>query len=345
MYNDETIKTIGMIGWAGTRNRAIHPGSAFRPIRSSLSSLSSRRCTSCSIRSWRIRAKACRGWHSSPLAGRFITSPFGTASLRFAQGDNRIMIIDVHNHFSPPEYLAAVKAGDSNVKLTIDAEGNPCVHYPGDYNVAVRGHRDIAYRQTVIEKEGVDTQIITFTTPGTHVETPERAVRFARLVNDAYAKIVKERAPRFNTLATLPLCDPAASVTELTRAMTQLKFSGAMVFSNVNGVALADKRFEPLWAEANKLGAVIHIHPTDPVGVEAMTDFWLMPLVGFLFDTTLAASKLVFAGVPEKYPKITWVLTHLGGAIPYLAERLDRGHRAFKECRVNIQRPPSEYLK
>ena len=82
------------------------------------------------------------------------------------------MIIDVHNHFYPPEYLDALKAGDSNVKLTIDAEGNPCVHYPGDYNVAVRGHRDIAYRQGVLEKEGVDTQIITFTTPGTHVETP-----------------------------------------------------------------------------------------------------------------------------------------------------------------------------
>jgi aminocarboxymuconate-semialdehyde decarboxylase len=70
-----------------------------------------------------------------------------------------------------------------------------------------------------------------------------------------------------------------------------------------------------------------------------------MPLVGFLMDTTLAAAKLVFSGVVEKFPKITWVLGHLGGAIPYLAERLDRGHRAFKECRVNIQRPPSEYLK
>ena len=255
------------------------------------------------------------------------------------------MIIDVHNHFYPPEYLDALKAGDSNVKLTIDAEGNPCVHYPGDYNVAVRGHRDIAYRQGVLEKEGVDTQIITFTTPGTHVETPERAVRFARMVNDAYAKIVNERGPRFSTLATLPLNDPAASVAELRRAMTELKFAGAMVFSNVNGVALADKRYEPLWAEANRLNAVIHIHPTDPVGVEAMTDFWLMPLVGFLFDTTLAAAKLVFAGVPERYPNIKWVLSHLGGAIPYLGERLDRGWEAFPDCRVNIDKKPTEYLR
>jgi aminocarboxymuconate-semialdehyde decarboxylase len=70
-----------------------------------------------------------------------------------------------------------------------------------------------------------------------------------------------------------------------------------------------------------------------------------MPLVGFLFDTTLAAAKLVFAGIPERYPNIKWVLSHLGGAIPYLAERLDRGYRAFAECRRRISRPPTEFLR
>jgi aminocarboxymuconate-semialdehyde decarboxylase len=255
------------------------------------------------------------------------------------------MVIDVHNHFYPPEYLDALRDEDSVVRVTLDEAGNPCVHYPGDYNVAVQGHRDIAYREDVIAREGVDTQIISLTTPGTHVEPPARAVRLARLVNDAFARIVRERGPRFAALATLPLCDPASSVVELRRAVEELRFPGAMLFSNVNGVALADERFMPLYAEADRLGAVMHIHPTSPVGVEAMTDYWLMPLVGFLMDTTLAAAKLVFAGVPEKYPRIKWVLGHLGGAIPYLAERLDRGWRAFGDCRVEIDRPPSDYLR
>jgi aminocarboxymuconate-semialdehyde decarboxylase len=255
------------------------------------------------------------------------------------------MVIDVHNHFYPPEYLEALHDRDSFVRVTLDEAGNPCVHYPGDYNVAVRGHRDIAYRASVLARDGVDTQIISLTTPGTHVEEPRRAVRLARLVNDAFAAIVRERAPLFAALATLPLCDPASSVVELRRAVEELRFPGAMLFSNVNGVALADATFEPLYAEADRLGAVLHIHPTSPVGVEAMTDYWLMPLVGFLFDTTLAAAKLVFAGVPERYPRIKWVLGHLGGAIPYLAERLDRGWRAFGECRTQIERPPSEYLR
>lgn len=254
-------------------------------------------------------------------------------------------IIDFHNHYYPPEYVEALKTSTSAVRVTYDDEGNPCVHYPGDYNILVPGHRDIDYRQRVLEEHGVDTQVVTFTTPGVHVEPPAFAVKMAQTINDSFARVVRERKGRFTALATLPLNDPAASVTELERAMTKLKLPGAMVFSNVNHVALADERYEPLWKKADDLEAVIYIHPTDPAGVEAMMDYWLMPLVGFLMDTTLAASKLVFSGVVARYPGIRWVLTHMGGAIPYLAERLDRGYRAFPDCRQNIDRPPSEYLR
>jgi aminocarboxymuconate-semialdehyde decarboxylase len=254
-------------------------------------------------------------------------------------------IIDFHNHYYPPEYIKAIEQGPSAVRVTHDAAGNPCLHYPGDYNVAVRGHRDIEYREQILRDSGVDTQVITLTTPGTHIEEPATAVRLARLVNDAFARVVADKRGRFATLATLPLCDPAGSVLELRRAMEQLKFPGAMVFSNINGVALSHQLFWPLWETANDLGAVIHIHPTSPVGVEAMLDYWLMPLVGFLMDTTLAAASLVFSGVAERFPNIRWVLGHLGGAIPYLAERLDRGYEAFAECRTHISRPPTSYLK
>jgi len=256
-----------------------------------------------------------------------------------------VKVIDFHNHFYPPEYLEALRTGPTTVKVWIDDDGNPVLGYPGDYNVAVQGHRDIAYRDEVLAGEGVDMQVLTFTTPGTHVETPARAVALARLVNDAFAAVVRARATRFTALATLPLNDPAAAAAELERTVTKLGFRGAMLFGNVNGVALADARFTPLYQTADRLGAVLYIHPTHPVGVEAMTEYWLMPLVGFLFDTTLAAAQLVFSGVVERFPRIRWVLGHLGGAIPYIAERLDRGYDAFPECREHIRAAPSEYLK
>ncbi len=254
-------------------------------------------------------------------------------------------VIDFHNHYYPPAYLDALRAGNSTVRVTVDPEGNPCLHYPGDYNVAVPGHRDIDYREQVLIEHGIDTQVITLTTPGTHVETRETAVSLARLVNDAFAHVIASKKGRFTALATLPLNDPRASVEEFERATRHLGLPGAMLFSNVNGVALADQRFWPLYEAANDQGAVLYIHPTTPVGVEAMTEYWLMPLVGFLFDTTLAAAKLVFSGVVERFPRIRWVLCHLGGTIPYLVERLDRGFEAFDDCRANISRRPSEYLK
>lgn len=254
-------------------------------------------------------------------------------------------VIDFHNHYYPPAYLEALRKGPSAVHVTTDADGNPVLHYPGDYNVCVPGHRDIDYRERVLIDAGVDTQLLTLTTPGTHVEAPTTAVRLASLVNDAFTEVVTAKRGRFAALATLPLNDPAASVKELERAVRVLRLPGAMLFGNVNGVALSDARFWPLYEVANDLEAVLYIHPTSPAGVEAMTEFWLMPLVGFLFDTTLAAAKLVFSGVAERYPRIKWALCHLGGAIPYLAERLDRGFEAFPDCRAHISQRPSEQLK
>jgi aminocarboxymuconate-semialdehyde decarboxylase len=255
-------------------------------------------------------------------------------------------IVDFHNHFYPPAYIDALRDDpQSAVTVSTDVHGNPVLHSPGDANFAVPPHRNIDVREQVLDEEKIDTQVLTFTSPGVHVHPPERAVAYARLVNDAFAAIVRERPKRFTSLATLPLNDPAGSVAELDRAIGDLGFRGVMVFGNVNGVALSDARYEPLWQRANAQKAVCYIHPTHPLGVEAMNDYWLMPLVGFPFDTTLAAASLVFSGVVERFPDITWVLAHLGGTIPYLAERLDRGFRAFKTCRANISNPPSAYLK
>ena len=254
-------------------------------------------------------------------------------------------VIDFHNHYYPPGYLDVLRKGNSSVKVTIDAENNPVLHYPGDYNVAVPGHRDLAYRRTVLDALGVNMQVVSLTTPGTHVEPPDRAVDLASLVNDEFREGMDAYPKHFTALATLPLNHPAASAKELRRACSQLGMPGAMLFSNVNGEALSHGKFWPIYEVANELGAVLYIHPTSPVGVEAMQQYWLMPLVGFLMDTTLAAASLVFAGVPERFPRIRWALCHLGGAVPFIAERFDRGFHAFRECREHIDRPPSTYLR
>ena len=255
------------------------------------------------------------------------------------------MIIDFHNHYFPPTFVDAIQTGASNFRITEDAAGNPVLHSPGDFNVLVPGHRDLEYRSTVLNEASIDKQVITFTAPGTLIESPTRGAELACIINDGLAAGVARGEGRYLTLGHLPLHNPEASVTELERCMTELKMPGIMLFSNANGVPLADDRFLPLWEAGDRHGAIFYIHPTYPVGVAAMEEYMLMPMVGFLMDTTLAAAHLVYAGIPDRFPNTTWVLGHLGGAVPYLAERFDRGYEAFSHSRDRLSRPPSEVLK
>ena len=82
-----------------------------------------------------------------------------------------------------------------------------------------------------------------------------------------------------------------------------------------------------------------------PAHPESMVEFTLVPLVGFVMDTTLSVAKMVFSGLFEKFPNLTLILPHLGGTLPFLFERIDNGYRAYRECQANITKPPSQYLK
>jgi len=254
------------------------------------------------------------------------------------------VIVDFHNHYYPFEFLEAIREGGSRFGVTEDEEGNPVLHSPGDYNVLVPGHRDLDIRERVLDEAGIDMQVITFTAPGTSIETPERAVHLSRIVNDALSNEMRSRS-RFTALATLPMNDPDAAAREAERVLGSLGMPGVMLYSNASGVPLYDDRFRPVYERLNEAGAVIYVHPTYPVGVEVMKRFMLMPMVGFLMDTTLAAAGLVYSGTFEMYPDIDWVLAHLGGAVPYMAERFDRGFEAYPECREHCSVLPSEQLR
>lgn len=254
------------------------------------------------------------------------------------------MKIDFHNHFYPPEYLTALSGGNTHVVMKKDAQGNPLLFYAGDYNILVPGHRDIEYRLRELDQCGIDMQVLTMTTPGVHIEEPGRGSELARIVNDAFAGIMQRYPDRFVALATLPLQDPEASVQELERAVQELNLRGATLFTNINGQPLHTPAYWPLYERAAALDVPLFIHPTSPVGVEAMEEFRLTALVGFPLDTTLAVTQLVFSGLLEKLPTLKLVSAHLGGAIPYLAERIDRGYEAYEECRAHISQPPSHYF-
>jgi aminocarboxymuconate-semialdehyde decarboxylase len=254
--------------------------------------------------------------------------------------------IDFHTHHYPLAYLDEIERSPSPAcSVTRDPSGRRLVNYAGDFNVVADGHIDLEARLAEMERTGVDKGVLTLTTPGVHVEDRMRGIHLAQVVNDAYAEIQRQYAGKFVCLATLPLQDPEASAVELERAVTKLGLKGAMLFANVNGKPIHHREYWPIYETAERLDVPLMIHPTSPPGVEAFQEYRTTALVGFLLDTTLCITLLMFEGVLEKYPRIRFVLSHLGGTIPYIAERIDRGYEAYPEVRVNIEERPSFYFK
>jgi len=89
----------------------------------------------------------------------------------------------------------------------------------------------------------------------------------------------------------------------------------------------------------------IFLHPMVPLHPETMAEWPLVPLIGFVMDTTLTVTKMVYSGLFEKYPDLTLILPHMGGTIPFLYERINNGYRAFPDVGASIPKLPSEYLK
>ena len=204
---------------------------------------------------------------------------------------------------------------------------------------------DVAKRLEDMARVGIDTEVLSLSTPNVYFVEGKAQAEVARLVNDAYAELAQRHPGRFLGFASIPMDDPDAALMEVRRAMDERRMQGVIVLSNIRGRALADPVYRPFFEEADRRRLCVFVHPMIPAAADAFTEYVLGPIVGFPFDTTVAIAKLCYAGVFKDLPNIRWLVAHAGGAIPYLMERLDSGWRDFAECRVNIDQPPSLYLK
>jgi predicted TIM-barrel fold metal-dependent hydrolase len=150
---------------------------------------------------------------------------------------------------------------------------------------------------------------------------------------------------RFKGFASIPLDAGDAALQELHHAIFELRLHGAILLSNIRGRALTHPDYRPFFAEANRIKLCIFLHPMLPAHAQPFGEYVLGPLVGFPFDTTLAVARMCFDGLFRDFPDIRWVIGHLGGAVPYLMERLDNGFRDFAECRSKIDQLRSTYWR
>lgn len=196
-----------------------------------------------------------------------------------------------------------------------------------------------------MDAKGIDRRILSLSTPSVYEFAPEARIALCREENDRIIARVADDPDRLSAVITLPLPDMEAALIELERVREAPGIVGLSLGSNLDGVALSDLRLEPLWKRLDELRFPVMEHPMVPIFADAMDEFALGVRVGFLYDTSLAIARMIYAGVFERYPNFPFVVAHTGAAFVDLLERLDNGYRNYADCQKHITRLPSEFAK
>jgi aminocarboxymuconate-semialdehyde decarboxylase len=256
------------------------------------------------------------------------------------------MKIDVHTHYYPEMFFEMIRNTPSDFSFAKDPTGRTIITHRGARFFGVtQPMTDVDKRLEDMNRVGIDVEVVSLSTPNIFFADETRQPEVSRVLNDAYAELIAKHPTRFKGFASIPMDDSEAAIAELHRTIDELKMNGVVLLSNIRGRALTSPLYRPFFEEANRMNLCIFLHPMIPTNSEPFKEYVLGPLVGFPFDTTLAVARMCFDGMLRDLPNIRWIIGHLGGAIPYLMERLDSGYRDFAECRVNIDEPPSTYLK
>jgi aminocarboxymuconate-semialdehyde decarboxylase len=253
--------------------------------------------------------------------------------------------VDIHAHFVDRHYV-----DDLARVMRLDAErtadGKTLLRERGATIAWTRPDMfAVEHRLADMVQKNIDLRVLSVSAPNVYPWPVTEQVEIARHVNDALSRYCRAHPSKFIGLASLPLADVDASLHEIDRAVHQLGLKGVAIGSNVAGLALNDARFEPLWAKINALRLPVVEHPSFPRDTSDMGEFELPLRVGLMFDTTLMAARMIYAGIFERYPDFPFVLAHTGAALIVLMERLDNGYRLFPDCRKYIDKLPSEYAK
>lgn len=201
-----------------------------------------------------------------------------------------------------------------------------------------------------MDANGVDMQVLSYSTPGLEViEDPAEAVAVARQVNDHLAKVVASHPKRFAGFAVLPLQDPKAAVVELRRAVKELGLKGVLYNDHVRGHYLDEPQFRPVWAELERLGVTLYLHPA-VIPADNWRVFDGYPLLvgpswGWTATVGAHALRLIYGGVFDEFPGASVMLGHMGELLPFQMARLDSRYPVQVPVEKRVRHQPSYYLR
>jgi predicted TIM-barrel fold metal-dependent hydrolase len=226
------------------------------------------------------------------------------------------MICDVHAHYIPqafsdfmgdrfgPRVGAPVKTGIAKHPVS-DSIG------------------DIQGRLELMDAAGVEKQVLS---PHRPPYLPDQAegIRAAQLLNDGYADLAHRYPDRIASYVMLPLPHIDAALREMERGLDQLGCVGVNMNISCLNRSVAEAEFEPIYAEMNRRGAILFVHPAvTGICSPFITDYKFTASVGTSLEDATFVLHLIARQIPHRYPNIKFIVPHLGGPIPMLLNRLD----------------------
>jgi 2,3-dihydroxybenzoate decarboxylase len=206
-----------------------------------------------------------------------------------------------------------------------------------------------------MDRHGIEVMLLSLNAPAIQaVANVPRAIEIAQQANDFVAEQVARNPRRFQALAALPMQDPEAASRELTRAVRELGFRGALVngFSQVDvedsAVYYDLPAYLPFWQTMDELGVPFYLHPRDPLAsrqhIYEGHPWFLGSAWAFAAETAMHALRLMGSGLFDRFPRLTIILGHLGEGLPFNIWRVD--HRLSKTPRgIPAKKMMSEYLR
>jgi predicted TIM-barrel fold metal-dependent hydrolase len=225
------------------------------------------------------------------------------------------MRIDVHAHYWTEDYLdllADLGKADAGAARGIGAGGGA----------------ELEARLRLMERAGIEIQVLSACPQVPYGEDRKKAAKAARFVNDQYAGLAERHPDRFRAFAALPMPHLEESLGEMRRALDQLRMAGIAMNTTVGGHALVDPDYEPVFAELDRRGAVLYLHPAGNSACSPLIgNYHLTWMVGAPVEDTISIMHLITQGIPARYPNIKIINSHLGGALPMILQRADDQYR------------------
>jgi predicted TIM-barrel fold metal-dependent hydrolase len=230
------------------------------------------------------------------------------------------MRLDVHAHYFSKEYIALLE------RLGIEKDRLE----PGYRLLHQTREADFAERFAAMDRAHVDKQILSVSGVSPYSLEEKSAVEGARFANDQYAALAREMPARFAAFAILPLPHVKAALAEIARSLDELDMWGVTMNTSILGTSLADPSFDPIYAELDKRGAVMFLHPAGlACGSAELVATGLTWPLGAPFEDSMAVLELLQSGFTQRFPRIRTIVPHLGGTLPFLSQRLDHMAQRF----------------